>query len=128
MQCGGCGMVRGMERNKKQIGFVHIGSLVNDVLKSYRRESDSELMQVWQIWEGAVGAIIAQNAKPAAFKGSILLVHATSPAWIHQLQFLKRRRLGGRYGRIRLYVYFFPSCEPYYSRRIACQEKQKLFT
>jgi predicted nucleic acid-binding Zn ribbon protein len=90
MQCGGCGMVRGMERNKKQIGFVHIGSLVNDVLKSYRRESDSELMQVWQIWEGAVGAIIAQNAKPAAFKGSILLVHATSPAWIHQLQFLKK--------------------------------------
>ena len=83
-------MVRGMGRNKKQAGFVHIGSLVNDVLKSYRRESDSDLIQVWQIWEGAVGDIIAQNAKPAAFKGSILLVHVTSSAWIHQLQFLKK--------------------------------------
>jgi predicted nucleic acid-binding Zn ribbon protein len=83
-------MVRGMERKKKQAGFVHIGPLINDVLKSYRRESDSELIRVWQIWEGAVGGIIAQNAKPAAFKGRILLVHATSSTWIHQLQFLKK--------------------------------------
>jgi predicted nucleic acid-binding Zn ribbon protein len=90
MQCGGCGIVPGMERKKKQAGFVHIGRLIDDVLKNYRRESDSELIQVWQIWEGAVGEIIAQNAKPAAFKGRILLVHATSSAWIHQLQFLKK--------------------------------------
>jgi predicted nucleic acid-binding Zn ribbon protein len=94
MQCAGYGMVRCMVRKKNQAGFVHIGRLVNDVLKNYRRESDSELIQVWQIWEGAVGDIIAQNAKPAAFKGSVLLVHATSSAWIHQLQFLKKDMIG----------------------------------
>jgi predicted nucleic acid-binding Zn ribbon protein len=33
--------------------------------------------------------VIAQNARPAAFKGRILLVHVTSSTWVHQLQFLK---------------------------------------
>jgi len=79
-----------MERKKRKAGFVHIGRIVEDVLKSYRRESDSELIRVWQVWDGAVGDAIAQNAKPAAFKGRLLLVHATSPIWIHQLQFLKK--------------------------------------
>ncbi len=79
-----------MERKKRTAGFVHIGRLIDDVLKTYRRESDSELVRVWQVWDGAVGDIIAQNAKPAAFKGRLLLVHATSSIWIHQLQFLRK--------------------------------------
>jgi predicted nucleic acid-binding Zn ribbon protein len=40
-----------------------------------------------------VGEVIAQNAKPAAFKGQILLVHVTSSSWIHQLQFLKKEMI-----------------------------------
>ena len=35
------------------------------------------------------GHVIAENAKPAAFKGRVLLVHVNSSPWIHQLQFLK---------------------------------------
>jgi len=90
MQFGGCNMVFIMERNRRKAGFVHIGRIVDDVLKSYRRESDSELIRVWQVWDGAVGDTISQNARPAAFKGRLLLVHATSSIWIHQLQFLKK--------------------------------------
>jgi predicted nucleic acid-binding Zn ribbon protein len=82
-----------MERKKRTADFVPIGRLIDDVLKTYRRESDSELVRVWQVWDGAVGDIIAQNAKPAAFKGRLLLVHATSSNWIHQLQFLKREMI-----------------------------------
>ena len=37
--------------------------------------------------------VIAQNAKPAAFKGRILLVHVNSSTWIHQLQFLKKEMI-----------------------------------
>ena len=83
-----------MERKKRKADFVHIGRLIDDVLKSYRRESDTELLRVWQVWDGAVGDVIAQNAKPAAFKGRLLLVHATSSIWIHQLQFLKKEIIG----------------------------------
>jgi hypothetical protein len=93
MQCGGCNMVHMMERNKRKAEFVHIGRLIDDVLKTYRRESDGGLIQVWQVWDGAVGDVIAQNAKPAAFKGRILLVHVTSSTWVHQLQFLKKEMI-----------------------------------
>ena len=82
-----------MVRETPKTKFVHIGDILGDVLKKYRRESDTELVQVWQIWDKIVGDIIAQNAKPAAFKGRILLVHVTSSSWIHQLQFLKREMI-----------------------------------
>ncbi|MGB5747815.1 MAG: DUF721 domain-containing protein [Desulfobacterales bacterium] len=79
---------------KKQKGkFEHIGSILADVLKTYRRESDAELVQVWRIWDDIVGDVIAQNARPAAFKGKILLVHVSSSTWVHQLQFLKKEMI-----------------------------------
>lgn len=80
-------------RKKRKAKFVHIGSILGDVLKKYRHETDAELVQVWQIWDNIVGKVIAQNAKPAAFKGRILLVHVTSSSWIHQLQFLKKEMI-----------------------------------
>ena len=40
-----------------------------------------------------VGDVIAQNARPAAFKGKILLVHVSSSTWVHQLQFLKQEMI-----------------------------------
>jgi predicted nucleic acid-binding Zn ribbon protein len=82
-----------MERKKRKAKFVHIGSLLDDVLKKYRHETDAELVLVWQVWDNIVGSVIAQNAKPAAVKGRILLVHVTSSTWIHQLQFLKKEMI-----------------------------------
>ena len=79
-----------MDRKKHKANFVHIGGIIDDVLITFRRESDFELMRVWQIWDGIVGDVIAQNAKPAAFKGRVLLVHVSSSTWVHQLQFLKQ--------------------------------------
>ena len=78
-----------MQERKPKKDFVHIGSIIADVLKQYRRESDREFIQVWHVWDKVVGETIATNAQPAAFKDDLLLVHVTSSAWIHQLQFLK---------------------------------------
>ena len=50
-------------------------------------------MLVWQVWDEVVGEVIAQNAKPAAFKGKILIVHVSSSTWVHQLQFLKKEMI-----------------------------------
>jgi predicted nucleic acid-binding Zn ribbon protein len=93
MKPGGCDKFSTMERKKRKAQFVHISSLINDVLKTYRREFDAELIQVWQVWDSTLGEIIAQNAKPAAFKGRILLVHVTNSTWIHQFQFLKNEMI-----------------------------------
>ena len=75
---------------KKSKKSAHIGSILNDVLKTLRPEADGGLVRVWQLWDEVVGRTIAENARPAAFKGKLLLVHVASSPWIHQLQFLKK--------------------------------------
>jgi predicted nucleic acid-binding Zn ribbon protein len=77
----------GKGRKSKEV--VHIRQILGGVLKTVRSDADAEMIEVWQIWERAVGDLIAGNTRPAAFKGKLLLVHASSSAWIHQLQFLK---------------------------------------
>ena len=83
-----------MKMKKRSTKFVHIGSIIDEVLKTCRREPDSELMRVWQVWDRIVGDVVSKNAKPAAFKGRILLVYVTSSTWVHQLQFLKEEIIG----------------------------------
>ena len=83
-----------MKTEKDKAKFVHIGHIIDDVLKTYRRESDGELIRVWHVWDRIVGDVISKNAKPAAFKGRILLVYVTSSTWVHQLQFLKEEMIG----------------------------------
>ena len=78
-----------MNRGKENKGLEHIGGIIQDVLKTCRCEPGENLAQVWDLWDGVVGETIALNARPEAFKGKILLVHVTSSAWMHQLQFLK---------------------------------------
>jgi predicted nucleic acid-binding Zn ribbon protein len=78
-----------MKTKKGGTKFVHISSVIDDVLKTYRRKPDGELIQVWHVWDSIVGDVISKNAKPGAFKGRILLVYVTSSTWVHQLQFLK---------------------------------------
>ncbi len=79
-----------MDEQDKRSDFVHIGSILENVLNSYRSDADFGLKAVWQLWDAAVGETIAQNARPAAFKGNLLIVHVTNSTWVHQLQFLKK--------------------------------------
>ena len=80
-----------MKKKRKNIDeFEHLGSIIHKVLGTYGNEFDSELIKVWSLWESVVGEAIAKNARPAAFKGKLLLVHVTSSTWTHQLQFLKK--------------------------------------
>ena len=78
-----------MKTKMRKREFTHIGSIIDRVLKTCRNEGDEELIRVWHIWEGVVGDTVAANARPAAFKGRILLVHVTGSAWAHHLQFSK---------------------------------------
>ena len=75
--------------DKEKRSFVHIGSVLRDMLKKSRLETNTSLIRVWDIWQEAVGDVIAANTRPAAFKGNLLIVNATSSSWIQQLRFLK---------------------------------------
>ncbi len=48
------------------------------------------MIRIWDLWEGVVGKEISENAKPAAFKGELLLVHVISSTWMHHLHFRKQ--------------------------------------
>ncbi|MCJ7773806.1 MAG: DUF721 domain-containing protein, partial [Desulfobacterales bacterium] len=63
---------------------------VGRVLGKYRLEADQDLTKLWDLWEDAVGQTIAENTRPAAFKGKILVVYVSSSTWMQQLQFLKK--------------------------------------
>jgi predicted nucleic acid-binding Zn ribbon protein len=69
---------------------VHIGRVIDRLLKTYRHESDSELSRIWSLWDGLVGDVIAAHARPHAIKGRLLLVYVTNSSWLHQLMFLKQ--------------------------------------
>ena len=84
-----CYSLSHMKNSDKPSDFVHIRNILDDVLEPYRSKPDFELKEVWRLWDEAVGETIAQNARPAAFKGKLLVVHVSSSTWIHQLQFLK---------------------------------------
>ena len=70
--------------------MLPIGSILPDVIRTCRREKDTAMTAVWDVWHQAVGVTIAENTRPAAFKGRLLLVHVSSSVWVHQLQFMKR--------------------------------------
>ena len=79
-------------------------TLLPSVLQGLRRDVDGDLLQVWEVWRSAVGDGIAENARPAAFKGDILIVNVANSVWHHHLQFLKsdmlrqlNQALGGEY-------------------------------
>ena len=76
-------------KNPNPDDAVHIGKILGGVLKSCRSDAGAELLEVWRLWDRAVGETIARNTRPAAFKGRLLLVYANSSVWIHQLQYLK---------------------------------------
>jgi predicted nucleic acid-binding Zn ribbon protein len=74
---------------KKISRFEHIGTIIGKVLDDFYKSVDSPLSEVQLIWPEIVGPMAAQNARPRAFEGKILVVHATSSSWIQELQFLK---------------------------------------
>ena len=77
------------KKSEKSSPVVHIGSVLPGIIRTCRKESDTPMTAVWDIWSGVVGEATARNTQPAAFKGRLLLVHVSSSVWLHQLQFMK---------------------------------------
>ncbi|MFO7708094.1 MAG: DUF721 domain-containing protein [Desulfobacterales bacterium] len=75
-------------------GSVPIAQVLTGLLARLRPEAGTGMLEVWKEWDRVVGEETARNARPAAFKGSILLVHVSSPVWIHHLQFLRADLIG----------------------------------
>ncbi len=79
---------------KKADDFKHIGNILCDVLNTFRNDPDLELAGLFSLWDDVVGEAVAKNARPAGFKGKILLVNVVSSVWIQELQFYRKDMIG----------------------------------
>ncbi len=77
------------ENKKKSASLTPIGDILEKALYRYRPAGDLEMVRIWEHWEKAVGRVVAQNAKPAAFRNDTLIVNVSSSVWMQQLQFLE---------------------------------------
>ena len=66
-----------------------LGTVLQQALKASRIDVDLDAYRLWQQWKDVVGPAIAENTRPEAIKGKLLLVHVSSAPWMQQLQFLK---------------------------------------
>lgn len=82
-----------MSKKQDNRNLVHISDILPRALDKYRPAQDTHMTQIWEIWDMAVGAPIAMNAKPDAFKDGTLAVNVSSSAWIHQLKFLEKEMI-----------------------------------
>lgn len=79
-----------LNKKRKESSLIHIKDLIHSALNNCRPASDLNMTKIWDIWEDAVGAPIAQNAQPHSFKNGQLIVTVSSSSWIFQLKFLEK--------------------------------------
>lgn len=74
-------MMRGVARRD----FDSIKDLLPQVLGKLARES-GRARHLAAVWEDAVGAQIAQNARPVVLEEGALVLSVTSARWAHELE------------------------------------------
>jgi len=84
-----------MPRKKRPTNqsFTPIGEVLDAIVDQCRSDSQGGITHLIRTWDRAIGPPIADNARPFAVKGTLLLVHVSSSAWMHQLRFLKNELL-----------------------------------
>ncbi|MBF0572616.1 MAG: DUF721 domain-containing protein [Desulfamplus sp.] len=70
--------------------LIHIGDILQIILKNIKPSVDKEMMTIWSIWKVAVKEFIAKETKPASLKDGILTVYVSNSVWFQQLNFIKR--------------------------------------
>ena len=66
-----------------------LGGILQKALRASKIDVDLNLHRLWKRWADLVGPTISQNARPAAIKGKLLLVHVSSAPWMQELHYLK---------------------------------------
>ncbi len=68
----------------ERIGRLLAGNSKNKVLGTRLKD-----LEIWQIWDKAVGEAIARRTKPLRFIGGQLTVVVSGGSWMQQLSFMK---------------------------------------
>ena len=74
---------------KKMDKPAPLATILQRAIQASRIDVDLDTHRLWQQWKDVVGPAIAENTRPEAIKGKLLLVYVSSAPWMQQLQFLK---------------------------------------
>ena len=77
-------------KREKMLKPIHISEIIQDVLKTCRKESQTTLSKLCGIWNEAVGPIIANDARPKAIKGKELIINVSNSPLLQNLVFMKQ--------------------------------------
>ena len=83
-------------------GMSSLGDALKAAIARSGVAEELEKYPIWTEWAALVGETIAAHARPLRLRGTVLVVAADGPDWIHELRFLKRdllARLNERLGR-----------------------------
>jgi hypothetical protein len=77
------------DENKNKPGITPIKGVLATVLRQCRGDLQWDPDNLDRIWKRAVGPQIASNARPAAFKPRLWIVHVSSSVWLQELHYQK---------------------------------------
>ena len=80
-----------MRFRKSKEGLIGIKPILEKALKKFDLEIKIKEGKIWEIWDKAVGPVVARNAQPESIRGRVLFVRVSTSAWMQQLQFIKER-------------------------------------
>jgi predicted nucleic acid-binding Zn ribbon protein len=69
--------------------WTSAGDILNSVLPSLANAERLQEYRVWEVWEEAVGRVVARKAQPSKIRRGKLFVTVSSSAYLQELQFYK---------------------------------------
>lgn len=77
-----------------------LGSVLEEAMAGFRVRANPELDRIWEEWDGAVGPVVAENARPAVIREGILQVRVTGAPWCQELSYMKAEIIGNLNARL----------------------------
>ena len=82
--------------------FASIKDIISGLFAKGALPFNLEDSRIWKVWDGAVGPVIAKNARPLSIKNRQLRVMVSGPIWFQELQYMEeeiRNKLNEELGR-----------------------------
>ena len=71
----------------------HISSVLPRAMKTIHPDKIDSFIAICSLWDEIVEKSLSDHVRPAAYKEPFLIVHVSSSAWIHHLQFTKKEMI-----------------------------------
>ena len=69
--------------------FEPLRQILSRVLTQGPLRDKAKMVELWSVWEDAVGPAVAAHARPLRIEKGLITVLVDTPVWHHQLQMLQ---------------------------------------